>query len=387
MKKNDLYFYYEECKKITMSSFPFFLKKIKQLEKLCDKIHIKDINTQKVSIKRANNNSNQNINIMNKTKIMILSDYFLSKINKLICDKCNIKKLYILGNIIWDNNLKHKIKNHQLYPSDYFIKIILNIYIINNYITNPPIYLTEKQISNFHFIPLHFNKLLIIDALMKQGSFPRYINIDEKSKNEKYIYSEHSGVLSIKNTAIDNIIISTETNRIDMADNNIYLPKNSPIFNKYEYLFHTHPNTSKYGGRINEGIIYEFPSANDLFNFIKYLNEGMAQASLVVAPEGMYVIRQIKLEDKINTDKNIYEPLKNFILKLEKFAMKKKKNILTKITDPDIFHYNISTDIIFIKMYNKFIESMNLFIEFYPRIKKNGEWQLQPINLSYVGKN
>ena len=37
-------------------------------------------------------------------------------------------------------------------------------------------------------------------------------------------------------------------------------------------------------------------------------------------------------------------------------------------------------------MYNKFIQPNNLFIEFYPREKKNNEWCLRQINLPFIEK-
>ncbi|XWV26304.1 hypothetical protein QJ857_gp0770 [Tupanvirus soda lake] len=362
-------FYYEECNKSYMPSYPFFNDKLKAVQKLCKKIYVKDINIKK----------NKYLEQLQHLQSIIKPNHD--------CDNCDIKKFYKLGNIVWANTLLHKIKNHQSYPSEYFIKVILALVILNDYIINPPIQLDTNQINSFTYIPLHYNKLLIIDALMHQGSKPRYLVPKIESKNaEKYIYSEHSGAISIKNKAIDNIIVSAETNRMDITDDNIYLPTNTEILGKHEYIFHTHPNTSKYGGRISEGIIYEFPSANDLFNFIKYHNEGKAQASIVVAPEGTYVIRPIKYQKIFDFNYELFYHLRKFILKLEKMAIKKIKPIIDDISDPDIFHKEIGSDFTFIKLFNKFIEPANLFIEFYPRIKKNGEWYLRQINLPYIEK-
>ena len=141
--------------------------------------------------------------------------------------------------------------------------------------------------------------LLIIDALVKQGSYPRYI-VDNNSV-KKYIYSEHSGVLNLtSNDKINNVVVSTESSRIDSHDTNIYLPINTDILSKHEFLFHTHPNTTTYAGRMNEGIIYELPSANDILNFVKYHNNGVAQASIIAAPEGIYVVRLIVYEKQLD---------------------------------------------------------------------------------------
>lgn len=359
MNNSDIY--YEKCINHLMTTYPFFIYKLKKIQKIVRSVS--DPNVLAITPQSPSSGSSA-------------SSAFIQSIVKPICAKCTGNKFYRLGNIVWSNSIEHRINEHQLYPSEYFIKIVLNTYIMNDYITNPPLQLNPEQIKSFYYIPLHYNKLLIIDALMKQGSYPRYEN-----KN-KYIYSEHSGVISIKNGVIDNIIVSAETNRMDIDDDTIYLPSNHPFMMGYEYLFHTHPNASNYAGRINEGIIYEFPSANDIFNFIKYHYNGKALVSLIASPEGTYVVRQIKPnKDKIPGTDFFYH-LRKFTLKLEKMAMKKFSGI-SNISDPDTFHKNVSSDYHFIRKYNRFIEPINLFIEYYPRIKRNGEWCLQQINLPY----
>lgn len=363
MAKEDFPIYYEKCNKITMPHYPFFIGKLSQIQKLVIKIYPKKLSDDQ-----------------NLQSLIIANDS---------CQNCEIKKLYKLGNIIWANTLKHKIEHHKSYPSEFFVSVILNTCIVNNNIINPPIELEPNKINIFKYIPLHHNKLQIIDALMHQGSQPRYIlhkksANDENISNEKYLYSEHSGVLMVKNKIIKNVIVSAETARLDIDDENIFLPINADYFAKYEYLFHTHPNASQYAGRINEGILYEFPSANDLFNFVKYHNEGKAQASLVVAPEGSYVIRPIKYQKTFNINHELFYHLRKFILKLEKMAVKKFGQYLNYLSDPDTFHKIVGADFTFIKLYNRFIEPANLYIEFYPRTKKNGEWSLRQISLPYL---
>jgi len=350
MENNKTLFYYEKCDQVTMPTYFFFLDKLEKIQSLSKKI-IKD----DVSV----NNS---------------------------CIKCNTKNFYQLGNIIWSSKIKHKIKTHQSYPSEYFIKIIINTWIINNTIVNPPIEINANQISSFNYIPLHYNKLLIIDALMNQGSSPRY-SVPDNGQKDKFLYSEHSGVISVKNKRIDNIIVSAETNRMDTTDNTILLPINTEILGKYQYLFHTHPNNSNYGGRMKDGIIYEFPSTNDLFNFIKYYNEGKPQASLIVSPEGSYLIRPIRYVKKYNIKYDAFHHLKDYILKLEKMAIEKFQPYMSKISNPDFFHTKIGSDLTYINLYNKHINPTNLFIEFYPREKKNGEWCLRQINLPYIERS
>src|SRR5271154_2470388 len=233
--------YYEYCNNHYMPTYPFFLDKLKQIQKIVKP--------------------------------------FKGDINLSMITKQASSKWFKLGNICWPGNMPYLIK-HNAYPSEYFIKMILNLCVINDHIVNEPIQIKSSEIPYFSYIPLHYNKLLIIDALMKEGSYPRYEN------QNKYIYSEHSGVISIGNKRITNIIVSADTDRIDVVDKTIFLPNNTANLSAYEYFFHTHPNTLTYAGRIKDGILYEFPSASDLLNFVTYYNTGKAQASLVVAPEG-----------------------------------------------------------------------------------------------------
>ena len=360
MRNNHIKIYYEECNCKTMLDYPFFLEKLKQVQKL--------------------------------TKTTI--DHYHPIIKKNYCDNCSANKYYQLKNIIWPNNIKHIMKTHKFYPSEFFIKLILYCVIKDNTIINPPLVIDPNKLSAFTYVVLHYNKLLILDALMKQGSHTRYL---VKSDNmEKYIYSEHSGVITIENSLVKNIIVAADNNRIDVNDDNIYLPTNTDILAKHPILFHTHPVTQNgsidkksaniYAGRLSEGIIYEFPSANDVLNFVKYRRDGVAQASIVISPEGIYVIRPIIYYYPNKVTEIFHKHLHKFIIKLENMAVNQYGNI-SNISDPDIFHQNISLDLTYIKMYNDFIKKSNLFIEFYSRQKKNNEWTLPEISLAYVNSN
>lgn len=344
--------YYEMCNCKTMMHYDFFLYKLKQIQKI-SKLTNSSLNSKIFKINNSKNN----------------------------CNKCKITYNYQLSHIFWSDNLIHIIKKHHTYPSEYFIQIILNCCIIQNKIINPPIKIKQNLFVNFSYILFNHNKLLTLDALFNQGSYPHYTYM--QNNHETYIFSEHFGVLVVTNKKITDIIIST-INRIDPNDNNIYLPTNTNILQDHEYLFHTHPNTIKYGGRLHEGILYEFPSASDIYNFIKYYNEGNAQLSIVIAPEGMYIIRPIKLSKKINDDDDTFYSLSKYIIKLETSALNNLKN--KNISEPDVFHKIVSSNMKYITKYNNFINKNNLYIEYYPRIKKNGEWYLRQVNLPYIEK-
>lgn len=341
--------YFEPLAHNSMISYTFFIDKLREIENHVKKFYLPNIKkTHPSSIKNSPSGS---------------------------------QEYYRLGNIFWPTDTIDVMNHQKSYPSQYFIDIILNTTIISGNITNPPIQLTHNLIPHFKYINLDHNKLLILDALMKQGSQPNYEN------NNKYIYSEHSGAITLRNNIVDNVIVFASSNRTDYNDDNIFLPKNNPMMERYEFLFHTHPNTQILGGRINEGIIYEFPSANDILNFVKYHDSGILQASIVVSAEGTYVIRQIYYQKNYNLDTKFYYFLRKYILKLENKALKKFADIQAKISDPDIFYKFVSQNFKYIGLYNKYLEPYNIFIEYYPRIKKNDTWMLAPINLQLVSLN
>lgn len=321
--------YYEKCQQNTMENYPFFIDNLLSIQKLT--ISDKEYNFEK------------------------------------ICELCQNNKYYQLANIVWSDNIVHLINEHHSYPSQYFIDVIIHTIIINDQIINLPL-------NDSHYIPLHHNKLLVLDALMKQGSKQQYLSEDQKE-----MFAEHSGVLTLNNNSIDSIIVNTGVERYDKSDNTILLPNNVQIFSEHKILFHTHPFISVIGGRIKEGIIFEFPSSNDIFNFAKYYQE-LAQASIIVAPEGLYVIRAIDNTKEIIINPNINDQLRKLIIALEKKAYQKYQSLF-KDFSVDIFFEKIAYDFYFINLYNQFIKKANVYIEYYPRIKKNNDWILRQIFL------
>lgn len=301
------------------------------------------------------------------------------------CTKCAIKYFYRLGNIIWPNNLYHKI-SHNEYPSEYFITIIQIMEIFDDYIINPPIIISH--INSFSVIPFHYNKLQILDSLAAHGSTQGYIIPDKscelgKKCSHNYIYSEHSGVINIENNQVENIIVSTNSNRISDADSDIYLPTNTAILEKYPYIYHTHPLTNGYGGRVDSGILYEFPSTSDIYNFVFYYTNGIVQASIIVAPEGMYILRLLEYEKGPLLDKNNFDKITRYIMRVEKKAIIEYRDILENITEDD-FHTIIGANIEYIRMLNQLMHKYNIHIEYYPRVLRNGIWSLRQINLQYI---
>lgn len=349
--ENKLY-YCEKCDNYTMHFYPFIIDKLVSIQKLC----VRDRKKLSANVSRLVNKS-----------------YPKSK------------HIYKLSSVLWDDSIMNNILNKKSYPSEYFINLLLNIIIFNGKILNPPIYLNPDQIKKFTYVKMEYNSLIIIDGLFNQGSMPRYyLEVDDR-----FIYSEHSGVISINNNTIDNIIVSTETKRIGVNDPNIYLPINSDTFKKYPYIFHTHPNTKTYAGRIDQGIFYELPSVSDILNFVKYYNYGNLQASIIFTPEGTYVLRPIKYIDALEIDEHSISRVQKCIANIEHIAITKYSKLFTQDVKnewPDIFHNTISSDLEFVDRLNQILKHNLIYVEFYPRIKVNNEWMFRKLNLPYMSR-
>jgi hypothetical protein len=52
-------------------------------------------------------------------------------------------------------------------------------------------------------------------------------------------------------------------------------------------MFHTHPSLDDFT-RSKIGVIYEFPSSNDLIHFIHFFNNGKTRGSITITNEGIY---------------------------------------------------------------------------------------------------
>ena len=286
--------------------------------------------------------------------------------NCLLCDKKNITTgLFSINGMRWEDGVKHYMKKHNIKPSADFIDFIFRYSPVNE---KPKIIARIKGVhffkSNKKYLKIDRNQILIMDALMKHGGYKIYK--DNKNK-DVYRYSEHAGLLDFDNSGLEKIIISGNTTRVDDNDDDIFLPRNMLDAYDYEYIFHTHPPTPKPGGRINIGILYEFPSISDIFHFMDHYNDGETQGSIVIAPEGMYIIRKKEVDEKkikINENKFFNETNK-IMWKCQRESIEKYGK---KFTTSE-FYSKISQNRTYIDSINKVIHKYGLHIDYYSRIK------------------
>jgi len=202
--------------------------------------------------------------------------------------------------------------------------------------------------NKYKYIKITRNQLLILDALLYDGGFKKkYID-----RNKKIRYSEHEGWFRSKNSYIDKIIINANITREDYDDDDILFPQIALDSYQYEYIFHTHPPTPTIGGRVNDGILYEFPSINDILYFIDHYNMNITKGSIVITSEGYYIISV-----KQDTNKLIYDDeIINIIFKkLNKSLISIQRKAITKYGtsfSDEIFYSTIAKDKKYLKMYN-----------------------------------
>ncbi len=297
----------------------------------------------------------------------------------LICGQKSITTgIFELNKIRWEDGLMHYMKKHNTKPSDKFIDIIFRHQI------GPKIFRTQKSTKlkgvkivkyNKTYLKLERNQILIMDALMKHGSYKRYIDPDDRTI---FRYSEHAGILDFNNQGLERVVVSGNTSRIDINDDDIYLPTNMLDMFDYEYIFHTHPPTGGLGGRAIDGILYEFPSIGDIFHFIDHFNKGNTQGSIVITPEGMYIIRKLKHNNKkirINDDK-FYKQFYNIHKNIQKDAIKKYGIKFNS----RLFYNKIAQDLTYINKLNDVMKKFHMYIDYYSRVKdKKNRWVIDTV--------
>lgn len=240
---------------------------------------------------------------------------------------------------------------------------------------------------NKRYFKLDYNQLQVLDSLMGAGGYEkRYI---DRSKNLRF--SEHFGLLDFSKTRLQKIIVSAKPGREDENDMEILLPMDLPDIKEYEYMFHTHPPTPFPGSRIQEGVLYEFPSISDIYHFADHYNSGETQGSLVIAPEGIYLIKAIDGLKKIEYPKSekVFNRLGDGVFQIQHLAIEKYNLTEAYEVESNIFYSQISQDNEFLKMFNRLIEHYwgpQIKIYLKPRVfdEKVNKWVVKSLLLPVI---
>jgi len=295
-------------------------------------------------------------------------------------------KLYSLNGIRWEDSLYHYIDVHNLKPSDEFIEVIYRF--IRPKPKNKITRIKAQIDPDLKHMKIERNQMLIIDSLMEHGSNKNY---RDKKDKKVYRYSEHMGMLDFDDAKLERIIVMTNTERVDEDDGDIFMPQDIDYKSDWEFVFHTHPPTNGIGGRAVDGVLYEFPSMGDMYHFIDHYNNKKIQGSMILAPEGLYVIRKYKIDKtKINIDENKFDKMMNSIFEkvqdesIRKYGYPEKLNYKNGMTNKkfnDNFFYSIiAQDLSHINNVNKVLNKFEMHIDYFPREKDNrGEWTIDNI--------
>lgn len=295
------------------------------------------------------------------------------------CSLCENKDigngLYKYNNFIWNSTLLHYIRYHYYKPPDQFILFIKKLE-VKNKIKNIIIKYNSRRyiVNSISYIKIKKNQLNILDALLEHGGKSK-----KYFKNKKLKYSEHSGLLDFTNNGLEKIVISGIITRIEKRDSQIFFPENMDNALEYEYIFHTHPATPTPGFRARYGILYDWPSVDDLLHFLDHFHNGITQGSLVIASEGLYNIRKLHFDRiRVNlSERSFIKKINNLYEKVQYKAIKKYGTKFSKET----FYSKIAQDYLFIDEINKTLNEHQLHIDYFPRKKIKTLWVLDTIYL------
>ena len=322
------------------------------------------------------------MNILNNyiyTNSSLVTNKFINIIE--LSEKNTRKNKCPICNVQFQNYFIYKKKSSKIKLYDYQLHLLQ----IHNVI-NTILYKTICNINindGINWCLFNTNSINVVDALYEIGSNQIYgdkNNIIQKSK--KLRFSEHSGFINIQNNKVSDITILNDL-RVDKSDPYIYLPNNTLEALKVNYLFHTHPKTPYIGSRIKNGIIYEFPSVSDILHFIEHHNNGKLLGSIIITPEGIYIIRKNHFDrSHIKIDYDIFiDKLEDTLINCYEFSLSKysyidyKKHIVNgNINIPEnIFYNDIAINYNYINLINDELQKYNLFIDYYTRILLNND--------------
>jgi hypothetical protein len=223
-------------------------------------------------------------------------------------------------------------------------------------------------------IKLSKNNLMILDAMMNQGGITK--KYEDKSKRLRY--SEHLGMLDFNNNGLERVIISTIPSLEYEDDPEILLPDNPIDAPDYEYIFHTHPPTPFPGARVKENVLYEFPSVNDLFHFAEHYNQGNTQGSIIIAPEGLYLLTSNKTKIELPNFDKVSNKIMKDVFDVQFKAISKYDYDYEKSTK--LFYEKVAQDNSYVKEYAKIVSNYfgdQIHVMYKPRkVDKSGNWYI-----------
>lgn len=303
---------------------------------------------------------------------------------KTICSLCKYsenKIIFSMNRIQWSSMLIHYIDKHDYIPSTEFIDFIfsrrLNYELIKPSSRFKKYSAKKLSIYDKNFLKLTKDQINILDSLMHSGANKIYGTHENK-------FSEHAGFLDFDDVKLEKIVVSPNAQTIDYNDSDIFLPDDIEELYDYEYFYHTHPPTGGIAGRVDEYVLYDFPSAGDIVHFIDRYNNGEAQGSIVVAPEGIYIIRKLNFDNNKIIIKNynkFFKKAQSIYSDINMDAIEKYTSIDNPKISKSTFYNSIMLDTSYLDTFNKYLNKFDIHIDYFHRIKLNNKWVLDTIYL------
>lgn len=330
---------------------------------------------------------NQFVNRLKYVELILKNNNKTMKIDEpkkcLLCnDNISATITYKFEKYIWQDIMIHYIDKHNIKPPEqfldfiYFNKLNMPINLTTRVSLERPI--NDKSNSDLKYIKINRNQLLILDALLEHGGYTKKYSDPEKTNI--FRYSEHSGLFNLDKRQLQKIVVLGNTNRIDLGDDEIYMPQNVQDMFKFEYIYHTHPPTPKPGGRAEYGIVYELPSIGDLLHFIDHFNDGKISGSIVITSEGLYNIRKSDLKkDKFSIDEDkLYKEYNTISRTIQKKCINKYGTDFTQ----NEFYSEIAQDTKLINNVNEILNKYDINIDYIPRVQDSHKnWILDTLYL------
>lgn len=297
---------------------------------------------------------------------------------------------YQLDHVSWPKDLTDR----EGYPSEFFYRMVMSLVArplcsVKQalYLINPPPMIDQDALSSITYLPIHRNVLMTLDGLYRQGGRREYTS---EADGVDGLYSEHYGGIAVNDCHIEDIVVSALEGKRYPDDPMIIMPTQAQRYAKYPIIFHTHPDTDGPFGRMKEGIVYECPSGQDYYCFSRCRENGHTQIMIIIAAEGVYVMRPIDYRKPCGIIDDTVEPsiilgeYLGWIQDIQSAAMRHFQHRIEK-RDVDTFHRQVGEDYRAVQALNAKSAPYNIWLEYYPRTRKKShdEWGLSTIVVPY----
>ena len=282
-------------------------------------------------------------------------------------------RTYYYREMVWDGALIHQIMRHGWHPSELFTDFVVaaTISIDRN---NGSVRIAGRRTANqngTHHLTIDRNQWHIMDALMLAGGKRQWLD-----KHNRERFSEAVGFLEpdASGSSVERIVLG-RADMVDQNDTTILFPDPLKGLEEHEYYFHTHPPTPKPGARVSEGILYEMPSPDDLMHFVNNLAYGSTRGSIVLAPEGVYILtvrRNKQQKDIVTLPESAYEDYLDVVIDVQKQAIAHFG--IKRVVSQQVFYEKVAQDTQWAQKVDRLLKKWGLRLHYKPRSFINGSW-------------